>query len=278
MTSLVLLSATATKTTIESKLKTFMRTVNESDQLFFFYAGHGFSENGSNYITCHDTQPEDPSNTSISLQNLFQQLRASPCRRVILFLDSCHSGASIFEGMRHLYTRRADSELQELVANDQYCVAFASCKSDESSYSNSDLGHGIWTYHLVRALRGEDSSALKGNRFLTGLTLQEFLFRSVQDTIKSMLSGQHVQTPCMFGNLTQDFLIADFAEGTGTPLTGWPEMTTEEWSVYSLIWAKGMEEPFTESDLSRLKQVIQSYHERTTSFTGNPNGARALAD
>ena len=99
----VLLSATATKTTIESKLKTFMRTVNESDQLFFFYAGHGFSENGSNYITCHDTQSEDPSNTSISLQNLFQQLRASPCRRVMLFLDSCHSGASIFEGMRHLH-------------------------------------------------------------------------------------------------------------------------------------------------------------------------------
>jgi hypothetical protein len=259
----VLLSATATKTTVESKLKTFMRGVNENDQLFFFYAGHGFSENGSNYITCHDTQPEDASNSSISLQNLFQQLRVSPCRRIILFLDSCHSGAPIFDGMRHLFARRSDSELQELVANDQYCIAFASCKSDESSYSKPDLSHGVWTYHLVRALRGEDSSALKDNRFLTGLTLQEFLFRSVQATIKSMFSGQRVQTPCMFGNLTQDFLIADFAQGTGTPLTGWPEMTTDEWSVYSSVLAKAMEEPFTENDLSRLKEVMQAYHERT---------------
>ncbi|MBI4964560.1 MAG: hypothetical protein HY913_14880 [Desulfomonile tiedjei] len=72
----------------------------------------------------------------------------------------------------------------------------------------------------------------------------------------------------MFGNLTQDFFIADFAQGTGTPLAGWPEMTTEEWSVYSAIWAKGMEEPFTESDLNRLKEVVQGYNRRTnTDFT-----------
>jgi hypothetical protein len=92
--------------------------------------------------------------------------------------------------------------------------------------------------------------------------------RSVQSTVKSMFANQCVQTPCMFGNLTQDFYIADFAQGTGTPLTGWPEMTTEQWSVYSSIWAKGMEEPFTDSDLSRLKEVVQSYQRRTkTDFT-----------
>jgi|SRR5271157_1506326 len=259
----VLLSAMATKTTIESKLKTFMRTVNENDQLFFFYAGHGFASDGANFITCHDSQPEDLSHTSISLQDLFQHLRESLCRRVMLFLDSCHSGVQIFQGMREFFVRRADSELQELVEKDQYCVGFASCKSDESSYSNQDLGHGIWTYHLARALRGEDSSALIDNRFLTGVALQGFLLRSVQTTVKSMFHNQCVQTPCMFGNLTQDFLIADFARGTGTPLTGWPEMTTEEWNVYSSVLAKGMEEPFTESDLSRLKEVVQGYHTRT---------------
>ena len=265
---IVLLSPTATKTTVESKLKTFMATVKEEDQLFFFYAGHGFAVSDANFITCHGFQPEDPANTSISLQELFRHLRTSRSRRIALFLDSCHSGAQIVQGMRDLWLRRADREIQELVENDHYCVAFASCKADESSYSHPDLGHGIWTYHLVRALKGEDASALKDNRFLTGVTPQGFLLRSVQATTKSMFSGQCAQTPCMFGSLTQDFLITDFAQGTGTPLTGWPEMTAEEWSVYSQLWAKGMQEPFTENDLSRLKQAIQSYHSRTkTDFT-----------
>jgi hypothetical protein len=258
----ILLSATATKTTIESKLKFFMRSVSEKDQLFFFYAGHGFASDGANYITCHDSQPEDLPNTSISLQNLYSHLRASHCRRIILFLDSCHSGVQIFQGMRELLVRRADSELQDLIEKDQYCVGFASCKSDEFSYSNKDLGQGIWTYHLARALRG-DSSALIDNRFLTGLALQRFLLSSVQSTLKSMLDNKRVQTPCMFGNLTQDFVIADFAQGTGTPLGGWPEMTTDELNVCSSISAKAMEEPLTENDLTRLSEVVQSYHKRT---------------
>jgi hypothetical protein len=156
-----------------------------------------------------------------------------------------------------------DRELQQLIEQDQYCVGFASCKSDEFSYSHSDLGHGIWTYYLVQGLRGEDLAALLENRFLTGSSLQRFLLHAVQATLKNMFSDQRVQTPCMFGNLTQDFFIADFAQGTGTPLTGWPEMTTEEWSVYSSIWAKGMEGPFSQSDLNRLGEVIQSYHRRT---------------
>jgi hypothetical protein len=258
-----LLSASATKTTIESKLRTLMTTVRESDQLFFFYAGHGFGMNSSNFITCYDTQPEDLSNTSISLQDLFTKLRASKCRRIIIFLDSCHSGLEMFQGMRQLRVRRLDRELQQLIEQDQYCVGFAACKSDELSYSHSNLGHGIWTYHLVRALRGEDLAALLENRFLTGSSLQGFLLHAVQATLKNMFSDKRIQTPCMFGNLTQDFFIADFAQGTGTPLTGWPEMTTEEWSIYSSIWANGMEGPFTESDLNRLEEVIQSYHRRT---------------
>jgi uncharacterized caspase-like protein len=114
----VLLSATATKTTIESKLRIFVKAVNENDQFFFFYAGHGFASDGVNFITCHDTQPEDLPNTSISLQDLFRHLRASNCRRIMLFLDSCHSGLQIFQGMRGFYARRADSELQELVEKD----------------------------------------------------------------------------------------------------------------------------------------------------------------
>src|SRR5436309_5164777 len=50
-----LLSAGATKTSIESKVRQNVKALTKDDELFLFYAGHGFSKNGHNFITCHDT-------------------------------------------------------------------------------------------------------------------------------------------------------------------------------------------------------------------------------
>jgi Caspase domain len=48
----VLLSAKATKTSINSKIRQHVKTLTDEDELFLFYAGHGFSKNGYNFITC----------------------------------------------------------------------------------------------------------------------------------------------------------------------------------------------------------------------------------
>jgi uncharacterized caspase-like protein len=45
-----LLSGNATRTTINSKVRQHVKTLTREDELYIFYAGHGFSKNGRNYI------------------------------------------------------------------------------------------------------------------------------------------------------------------------------------------------------------------------------------
>lgn len=50
----IMLSASATKTRIESAIRTLCQRLRPQDKLLLFYAGHGFAENGNNFITGHD--------------------------------------------------------------------------------------------------------------------------------------------------------------------------------------------------------------------------------
>src|SRR5437660_11276195 len=50
-----------------------VKALTEDDKLFLFYAGHGFSKYGHNYITCPDTDLDDLADTSISLQRITEE-------------------------------------------------------------------------------------------------------------------------------------------------------------------------------------------------------------
>src|SRR5262245_48337701 len=88
----VLLSDAATKATIESLTGRLARSLTSDDTFYFFYAGHGFSSNGANYLTCRDTNLADLTGTSVKLQKVFELLRKSKVKRVAMFLDACESG------------------------------------------------------------------------------------------------------------------------------------------------------------------------------------------
>lgn len=205
----LLLSSKATKTTIESRLRYYTGIIGDTDSFILFYAGHGFSENDHNYITCFDTQLGDLSRTSIPLGDVLKSLRKSNCLRNILFLDSCHSGLEIDPSMRGIFSDMSESELQEFFRDSDYNVGFASCKSHQISYSSINLKHGIWSYHLIEALKGNTPAILEKKRYLTASSLQNYLNVEVSRTIRKELSTPKIQTPCLFGHISKDFLVAD---------------------------------------------------------------------
>ena len=55
-----LISAGATHASISSKVRQNVNTLTGDDELFLFYAGHGFSKNGHNFITCYDIEAFQP--------------------------------------------------------------------------------------------------------------------------------------------------------------------------------------------------------------------------
>jgi len=168
-----LLSAGATRTSINSKVRQHVKTLTAGDELFLFYAGHGFSKNGHNFITCYDTDRDDLENTSILLKDLLDACGNSACNRIAMFLDSCESGITDIPEIRGIYSTMSDKELAEFFKDTQYRVCFASCKTSESSYSAPSLKHGVWTHNVIRALEGTDSLALEKGRYVTAMSSSE---------------------------------------------------------------------------------------------------------
>ena len=203
-----LTSAEATKTRIESEVRRVCKVLKSGDTLFFYYAGHGFSKDDKNFITCHDTVKSDLALTSIELQSLLKQLKKSACRKLVLFLDSCHSGLDIDDGMRSILSHLSDDEFKEFCHSAEHHHAFAACKPDEQSHSALYLKHGIWTYHLLEALSGRDKQALERGSFLTASSLEAYLSESVSKS--THLPTGTMQTPMSWGSKTREFIIADF--------------------------------------------------------------------
>jgi hypothetical protein len=204
----VLIDNQATKAVIESKVNRVIDRLKSDDILYFYYAGHGFSKAGDNFITCHDTQDSDWDATSVALNPIFKRLQNSPCSRVALFLDCCESGIHVPSGTRGIYDNLKQHELEQFLDSATHCVCFTACKSNESSYPSNSLKHGVWTYHLIEAFNGNAPLALERG-VLVSSSLQNHLQKEVPRTLKTAYVGGKQQTPWMYGAASSDFRLAD---------------------------------------------------------------------
>ena len=205
----ILINTRATKALIESQIRTQLNSLSDKDVLVFYYAGHGFAKDGMNYITCHDTNLSDLANTSIPVSWLFEQFRGSECHKIIMFLDSCESGMLADDSIRGIFSDLTEEELNVFFNRAEHCVCFASCKPGQVSYPSTALKHGIWTYHLIEALRANEDSAMEKSHLITSSSLQNYLSENVPRTIRNTFSGTEIQTPWFFGAQSSEFLIAD---------------------------------------------------------------------
>ncbi|MDD5299441.1 MAG: caspase family protein [Gallionella sp.] len=208
----ILLSQKATLTTIRSNLKRFLKNLMKDETAIIFYAGHGLSVNGESYITAHDSQPEDYPSTSLPLNELFQLVKKSQSKRVMIFLDSCHSGLPITSDMRSITSHMTDAEIEYFCHDSEFHVGFASCKDDEVSWPSTHHKHGIWTYCLLQALTGKAKDAFHDKHLITSESLQNYLIDEIPRTLRQVRFNKEVQTPCMFGNSTKTFVVASLVD------------------------------------------------------------------
>ena len=175
----------ATKSCLENDLPYHIKQVGPEDQSIFFYAGHGFHAKGSNRLTTWDTHTLNIAETTVCVDKiLFSPLKNGQCRKSLVFIDACATtfgdtdtlGRSILEGMR-------PDEFAAFVQATEYRAAFFSCSPTEQSFSSPKLQHGIWTYHLVRTLRGQDAAAFERDRCITGNSLHTYLAVRVPEFI-----------------------------------------------------------------------------------------------
>ena len=204
--------AQATQTKIESEIRRLTRLAQKGDEVLLFYTGHGVSIKATNYITCHDTVRTDLANTCIPLPWILDLLRTSKASRKLLFLDFCHGGLDSDASKHGIIDTINESALDALFAETEDEVGFVSCRANQSSYSSPNLHHGIWTFHILEALRGTAPGAAEENTHITSASLQNFLADQVPKTLKEEHPDPVVQTPRCFGSFSHTFSLFELEE------------------------------------------------------------------
>jgi hypothetical protein len=205
------LSSAATKTSIEYEVRQLAKCAQKGDTVFFFFAGHGYTLGGQNFLLAYDTRRDDIEATSVSLGYVFGHFDQSECRQIMFFLDCCHSGMRLVDGARGVLESMSQEELRKHFAKAEFRVVFSACDKDEKSWPSLKFQHGYWTYHLLQALTGEQQNLLDENGRLLSNQLQDYLSVEVPAQLALQSTEKRRQNPKMYGDASGTFVIADLS-------------------------------------------------------------------
>lgn len=119
----------------------------DDDVVIFFFAGHGFSVDGKDYITAKDTSL-DNLNTAISTDDIIENLKKSGAGNAIIIIDACRS--DINRGVNNFGERTAELSRRRGV------ITYFSCSPNETAKELALLEGGIFTYAFTGLLKKPD--------------------------------------------------------------------------------------------------------------------------
>ncbi len=151
----------ATRDQIVHRLSNWLPTQGRGTELaFIYFAGHGMVHtlggHEEGYLLAHDTDPDDLITRGVAMSDVAHWIDAIQAKAVVVCLDCCHAGKVLAKGGAHREGTR-DMELRpSLLAGMAGTGRFliASCNEGQRSFESTDLGHGLFTYHLLQGMAG----------------------------------------------------------------------------------------------------------------------------
>jgi formylglycine-generating enzyme required for sulfatase activity/uncharacterized caspase-like protein len=122
------------------------RATDPRGLVVFSFSTHGFEKEGSVYLMPQDCLRELFTETGIPLNTVKERLRTAKPNKKLLLYDACRREPTKGGGMSEVY-RKA------LAAAEGFGI-LASCGTDEVSWEDPQLEHGVFTHFLLEGLRG----------------------------------------------------------------------------------------------------------------------------
>ena len=282
----LLTNGDCTYSRLTSAIKRLCKLAVEDDVVVIFVAGHGLNQGGKNYIICSDTEHDFVSSSAIAQDFIEAELKKCVSTRKMVFIDSCHSGVAITQGLRDGESGFAVEDLKYLARDVQYLAVFSSCMDDEKSLTDFRRKHGVWTYFLIEALSGRVPKLYEQDLLFSD-KLQAYLKAQTRERTYEISTTKAVQTPVLFAAQNDRFPVADLsvlmqqlslrASRIGIPITEALLIRREDellnrlpgynpFSHYSprpgsaegLKFVKKLGAPLVEAELVRIRELLKT--------------------
>ena len=205
-----LYDTSATTPRIKSILGTELRRkAARGDLVLIYFAGHGAPETDAanrdgdgmeKYLLTIESTLDDLYGSALSMNAVGEVFDRIQAERIVLIADACYSGAA---GGRTINAPRqgpvSDRFLDRVAGAGKRRVIMAASSANELSHERSDLGHGVFTFYFLEALRG------KGDANTDGLITVDEAYRYVSLRVPEA-TGQ-LQHPVLKGEIAGDVVL-----------------------------------------------------------------------
>lgn len=201
--------SSTSKGAMMSDIRALAENASDNDRILFYFSGHGVrlgsGSDANFYLAPHDAYADDDPDALIDIRKIEEIIGKSRARQKMLILDACYSGG-LGGGKKLSAAVISNAELIRYMKNTRGVAGITSSTGDQTSWAKSpDSRYSLFTYFLLRALRGEEINALDPTRLLTLDSLYDYVSMNVRRTADSYQSEQ---------------MPAKFWDGTGVPVIG----------------------------------------------------------
>jgi WD40 repeat protein len=188
----ILLDAEATVSSINIGLREYLQKARENDFVLFFFAGHGVPDPNrlqDYYLMAHDSDPNNIAGTGLLMRHVREAISAIPARDVLILTDACHSaGIGAPASIRAITNNPIHAAFLDKLQHSSGGLAILTA-SEASQYSQESEqwdGHGVFSWALLKGLRGEADA--NGDRIVDLGEVMEF----VRDTVKRETGAKQI--------------------------------------------------------------------------------------
>ena len=154
--------ASATKTGILGAIEKIKATAKAEDVFVFYYAGHGVMSSGNSvekpdfYLVPHNVTKmyeadDELKSKGISAREIGEFSKSIRSQKQLFVLDACQSGGAVQSfAMRGAAEEKAIAQLSRSTGT--YFIAASG--TEQFATEVATLGHGIFTYSIIEALKG----------------------------------------------------------------------------------------------------------------------------
>lgn len=145
-------ASTANRRSILNQLVDMADKTQNDDLFLFYFAGHGDVINGEAYLIPSDAKVKHLlADTAIPLKRIKEIMLGAAARTKVVILDACYAGVQV--------GRRASNAVNKAFIRSVFEEAegmgiLAASTRSEASWESAEIGHGVFTYFLLKGLSG----------------------------------------------------------------------------------------------------------------------------
>ena len=182
--------------------------------LIIYYSGEGTTINGQKCLLPFDADVNDEY-SFFPLSELYASLgkiqKMKQVQNITIFMDVDFNNPAFKQNLaiinsdldtkkkkgknkKKKKTGEPEFAIEDQIKPPEGITAFFASNINQLTYNHPDLDNGIFTYYLLKGLRGE---ADNGDKSVTVAELHDFIMKNVQDTTSKLYSNMP-QVPILF--------------------------------------------------------------------------------